>query len=136
MVGPYEISLTIPANTPEDAPVEKKLEIEGAILGKIHFLIPAGHHALARLAIFYGIDQIFPEETGTWLRGEDESFSMRLNWPLPEYKTTITFKGWNEDDTYPHTFYLRLEVAERVEEARPWRVIADFVAILKRLMGL
>jgi len=132
----YKTSLTIPANTPEDTPVEKKLELEGAILDRIHVLIPAGHHALARFAIFYGIKQLFPYETGTWLRGEDESFSVRLNWSLPELKTTITFKGWNEDDTYPHTFYMRLEVTERVEEARPWRVIADFVAILKRLMGL
>jgi len=135
-LGTYTAELTIPANTPEAKPVEKDLTLEGAILDKIHFLIPAGHHALARSAILYGIEQLFPYEKGTWLRGEDESFPVRLNWPLPELKTTITLKGWNKDTAYPHTFYLRLEVAEKVEEARPWRIVADFVAILKRLMGL
>jgi len=135
-MGVYEVSLTVPANTPEDAPVEKKLEIEGAILDKIHILIPPGHEALARLAIFYGIDQIFPYETGTWLRGDDESFPLRLNWPLPEPTTTITLKGWNEHTTYDHTFYLRLAAAERIEEARPWQALLDFIAIVKRLVGV
>jgi len=132
----YVFALTIPKDTAEAEAVEEELTVEGAVLSEIHFLIPGGHHALARLAVFYGIHQIFPYEAGTWLRGDDESFSVKLNWPLPEPKTTLTFKGWNEDDTYEHTFHLRLEVAEAVEEARPWGVIADFVAILKRLMGL
>jgi len=135
-MGTYAVDLTIPANTPEASPVEKKLEIEGAILDKIHILIPAGHHALARMAVFYGIDQFFPYEAGTWLRGDGESFSVRMNWPLPELRTTITLKGWNEDDTYDHTFYLRLEVAKRVEEARPWQALIDFIAIIKRLIGI
>jgi len=132
----YTVELEIPPKTPETNPIEKKLTLEGAILNRIHIFIPPGHQALARLALFYGIEQLFPKEAGTWLRGDDESFPVRLNWLLPELKTTVTFKGWNEDDTYPHTFYMRLEVTERVEEARPWQVIIDFVAILKRLMGL
>jgi len=132
----YTVELSIPANTSEDNPVTRIKEIEGAILNTIHFLIPDGHVGLARLAIFYGIEQIFPYESGTWLRGNDESFNINLKWPLPESKISLILKGWNEDDTYSHTFYLRLEVAERVEEARPWRVLMDFVAILKKLMGL
>jgi len=132
----YTFALTIPKDIAEAEAVEEELTVEGAVLSEIHFLIPGGHHALARLALFYGIHQIFPYEAGTWLRGDDESFSVKLNWPLPEPKTTLTFKGWNEDDTYEHNFHLRLEVAEAVEEARPWRVIVAFVAILKRLMGL
>jgi len=135
-MGGYTVELSIPPNTPEDNPVEKTLIIEGEVLERIHFLIPCGHQSLARLAIFYGIHQIFPAEPGTWLKGEDESFSMRIGWRLPEFKVKITLKGWNEDDTYQHTFYLRLEVVEKVEEARPWQVIIDFVAILKRLIGL
>jgi len=132
----YEVELTIPANTPETAPVEKSVTVEGAVLDAMHFLIPDGHVGLARLAIFYGIKQLFPYETGTWLRGNAESFSLTLKWKLPEPKLDLLLKGWNEDDTYPHTFYVRMEVAEEVEEARPWRVIADFVAILRRLIGV
>jgi len=135
-MGSYTVELTIPPNTSEDAPVKKDLIIEGAVFERIHFLIPAGHQSLARLAIFYGIRQIFPKQPGTWLKGEGESFSMKIGWRLPEFKVQITLKGWNEDDTYQHTFYLRLEVPEKVEEARPWQVIIDFVAILKKLIGL
>jgi len=132
----YVVELEIPADTPEDSPVEVTETIEGAVLDKIHFLIPVGHAALARMAIFYGIEQVFPERAGTWLRGDGETFTVRLNWPLPEPKTKLTFRGWNEDDTNPHTFYMRLEVAKEVEEARPWRIVADFVAVLKRLIGI
>jgi len=135
-LGVYSTSLKVPANTPEDAPVEKTLEIEGAVLSTLHVQVPAGHKALARMAIFYGIKQIFPSEAGTWFRGDDIAPKFRLNWTLPEPKTTLTLKGWNEDDTYEHAFYLMLEVEERVEAARPWQVIVDFVAILKRLIGI
>jgi len=132
----YSVELEVPANTPETSPVYKTVEVEGAVLDTIHFLIPDGHVGLARLAVLYGIKQIFPFQTGTWLRGNAESFSLRLKWRLPEPKTTLTLKGWNEDDTYKHTFYLRIEVAEELEEARPWRVIADFVAIIRKLIGV
>jgi len=132
----YVLDFKIPANTPEDNPTTKTLEIEGVILERLRMLIPPGHVALARMAIFYGIKQIFPKEKGTWLRGDSESVNFIVSWRLPESKVQLTFKGWNEDDTYDHTFYLRLEVAEEIAEARPWRVIADFVAILKRLMGV
>jgi len=135
-MGVYIAQLSIPANTSETSPTEKTLEIEGAILNTIHCLIPDRHVGLARLAIFYGIEQIFPYESGTWLSGNDESFNINLKWPLPESKITLILKGWNEDDTYDHTFYLRLEVAEQPEEARPWKILSDFVQILKKLMGL
>lgn len=135
-MGNYVAELAIPANTPEDKPVETSLQIKGAVLTQIHFSIPPGHCGLARLAVYYGIKQIFPTEAGTWLSGDDESFSLKLNWPLPEREVTLALKGWNEDETYEHAFLCRFEVAEEVEEARPWRVISDFVAILKKLMGL
>jgi len=132
----YLVELAIPANTPEDSPIVKTLPIEGAVLDTIHFLIPDGHLSLARMSIFYGIKQIFPYESGTWLRGNNESFTLRPKWPMPESRLNLIFKGWNEDEIYDHTFYIRLEVAEQPEEARPWKIIIDFVAILKKLMGL
>jgi len=129
------MTMEIPASTPEAAPVEKTVEIEGEILDEIAYLIPPGWSGLARFALFYGIKQIYPEPEQEWVTGDDLYRPVPLKWPMPEPKTELTLKGWNEDATYPHTVYVWL-LTKPEPEARPWKILADFVAILKRLMGL
>ena len=134
-MGEYFTSLSIPANTPATAPAEKEIIIEGEILSEIAFLIPLGWDALARFAVYYGIKQIYPEPTADWVTGDDCYRHIPLNWRMPESRLNLTIKGYNEDDTYEHGVYLWL-LTKPEEEARPWKIITDFVAILKRLMGL
>jgi len=134
-MGDYFVSLIIPANTPEPSPATKDIEIEGEVLSEIAYLIPPGWCALAHFALFYGIHQIYPEQLGTWVTGDDLYRSVPLKWPLPESPVKITIKAWNEDDTYEHSVYLWLLTAPE-EEAKPWKTILDFVAILKRLIGI
>jgi len=134
-VGDYFTSLNIPAKTPKTAPVEKDIEIEGEILSELAYLIPPGWCALAHFSIFYGIKQIYPEEKDTWVTGDDVYRPVPIRWTLPESPCKLTIKGYNQDDTYAHTVYLWLLTAP-IEEAKPWRIIADFVAILKRLLGI
>jgi len=67
--------------------------------------------------------------------GDDLYRLVRLRWTMPESPCTLTIKGYNEDEAFPHTFYVWLFTERRVA-ARPWEIIADFVAILKKLMGL
>ena len=136
MTKHYPLDLTVPPNTPEDSPVSAELTVEGAMLSRLHVLIPPGHCGLARLAVYYGQAQIFPAERGTWLKGDNQYLRLDLNWPLPESRCTLTFKGWNEDDTNPHTFYMLAEVAETVEEVQMWKVLSDFLAVLKALIGI
>jgi len=134
-VPEYFTKLTIPKNTPSDNPATKTIEIEGEVLAEIAFLIPPGWTALAHFAVFYGIKQIYPAELGTWVTGDNLYRHVPLRWRLPEPNTTLTIKGYNQDDTYPHTVYLWL-LTKPEEEALPWRILADFVEILKRLMGI
>jgi len=134
-MGDYFAKLKIPANTPVDKPVTADVEVEGEVLAELAYLIPPGWSALAHFAIFYGIKQIYPAEAGTWVTGDDLYRSVPLRWRLPESPVNLTIKGYNEDDTYPHTVYLWL-LTKPEEEALPWRILADFVKILKRLMGI
>jgi len=134
-MGDYFIKLRIPANTPLAKPAETTVEIEGEVLAELAYLIPPGWAAVAHFAILYGIKQIYPEEDGTWVTGDDLYRVVPLKWPLPEPKTKLTIKGYNESIDYPHTVYLWF-LTKPEEEARPWRIISDFVKILKRLMGL
>jgi len=112
-VTTYVVDITAPANTPADAPVTKEIEIEEGTIAKVMILIPAGHHCLAGLQIFYGIDQFFPKRTGEWLRGEDESLTFEEYWEPPEKPYKITLKAMNEDEVWEHTFYVRFVVLPR-----------------------
>jgi len=131
----YFTKLKIPANTPVDKPVTADVKVEGEVLAELAYLIPPGWWALAHFAVFYGIKQNYPAEAGTWATGDNLYRPVPLRWHLPEPKTTLTIKGYNQDETYPHTVYLWL-LTKPEEEALPWRILADFVKILKQLMGI
>jgi len=134
-MGDYFVKLKIPANTPVDKPVTAEVTLKGEVLAELAYLIPPGWSALAHFAVFYGIKQIYPAELGTWVTGDDLYRLVALRWHLPESPAKLTIKGYNQDDTYPHTVYLWLHT-KPLEEAKPWQIIADFVKILKKLMGL
>jgi len=133
-MGDYFTSLTIPAGTPEDKPAEKEITIEGEVLAEIAYLIPGGWHGIPSFAVYYGIRQIYPEPESAWVTGNDLYRQIRLNWSLPESPCKLTLKGVSPKARYEHTVYIWLETRP-VEEAKPWKVLADFIAILKRLLG-
>jgi len=115
--------------------VEKTVTIEGDVLAEIAYLIPDGWSALARFAVFYGIRMIYPEPKSDWVTGNDLYRPVPIRWKLPESPCKLTVKGYNEDEVFPHTIYLWL-LTQPEEEARPWRVLIDYVKKMKRLLGL
>ena len=107
------LDLTIPANTPEISPIEKELEIREGVVTNWLVLIPAGHHSLARMRVLYGLYPLLPRAESIWLRGEDETLNIPDFFDPPEQPYRLRFQGWNEDDTYNHTFYTRVVVLPR-----------------------
>jgi len=134
-MGDYFVTLTIPAGTPEDKPAEKEITVEGEILAEIAYLIPGGWHGVPTWALYYGIRQIYPEPGSAWITGNDVYRQMRLNWPLPESPCKLTLKGVSPNARFDHDVYVWLEL-KPVEEARPWKAVADFVKSFKRLLGM
>jgi len=134
-MGDYFTKLKIPANTPLDKPAETTVEIEGDVLDELAYLIPPGWSGMAHFSIFYGIKQVYPEETDTWVTGDDLYRVVPIRWTLPESPCKLTVKGYSAGATYDHTVYLWL-LTKPEEEVWPLRILADFVKILKRLMGI
>ena len=89
------------------------MEIREGVIVRWLVLIPAGMHALAGMRILYGIEQLFPKQKDTWLKGEDESIVVDEWWDLIEQPITLRVQGYNLDDTYDHTFYIRIVVLPR-----------------------
>jgi len=134
-MGDYFVKLSIPVNTPEDKPVKKEIEVEGEILAEIAYLIPRGWHGLPSWALYYGIRQIYPEPGSEWVTGDGLYRQMRLNWALPESPCKLTLRGVSPNTRFDHDVYVWLGT-KPVEEARPWKIVADFIAIMKRLLGI
>jgi len=112
----YTFDFQIPPNTPQNTPITLDLEMEQGTICKLNIIIPPGHAALAGLALYADAEQIMPV-TG-WLKGNNDNLIFDVDIPIPAVGEPPTYKltaqGYNEDDTYPHTFYLRIWVLKGV----------------------
>jgi hypothetical protein len=115
-LGVYTFDFQIQPNTPDTSPISMDLVLEQGTVSKINVIIPPGHAALAGLAIFSDTTQILP--VSGWLKGNNDNLIFEVDIPIPAIGSTpdykLTAKGYNIDDTYPHTFYLRIWVLKGV----------------------
>ena len=109
----FQASITIPKNTPADAPTTVMLGIAHGIITKIMVRPRPGHAALAHCVILHHEHQIAPSTENMDFAGD----TFPIDWEeyyesyQPPYELKI--KGWNEDDTYPHTFDVFVAVLPR-----------------------
>jgi len=135
----YVRAVTVPANTPPEEPVEVGLSVEGDILERVGFLFPPGCCCLAGIQLRYGEDLILPEEEGTWIVGDSESFWAHLSWELPEHPCPLRLLAYNEDTYYDHTIYVRVQTLH-LRELEPRGLWARFLraglAFFERVVGV
>lgn len=107
--------LTIPPNTPQGKPLSQVFFYTASPNGRIQqwtVRVPLGHCYLAGLQVRTGrAGRVIPGlSSGTsWLIGNGDVVSGVQNIQLDPPQYAIEMRGYNEDDTYPHTFYLDLE---------------------------
>lgn len=109
----FQASITIPKNTASTSPEVVILKIAHGIITKFMVRPRPGHAALAHFAILHHEHQVAPSTEGMDIHGD----AFPIDWEdyyesyQPPYELKI--KGWNEDDTYPHTFDLYVAVLPR-----------------------
>lgn len=104
--------LTIPPNTPANAPISQVIKVGQESFNHQVVLIPKGHAYLAFLQITAGRGtRVVPSNDSNvdWLRGNNDrvEYNQHIQLDPPQY--VIEVRGYNLDDTYPHTFYIDLE---------------------------
>ena len=106
-----------------------ELEIEGDIIDMVRIRFPPGPSGLLKVAIFYGNEQLFPVENGTFFQGDNEIIQWSEYWLLPEAKTRLRIRAINEDDTYEHSFYLVINTKYKHEmlEERIAKLLASLI---------
>jgi len=131
----YTIEITVPPKTPPKSPTRTSIELKKAVLTRMSVRIPPGHCAVTGLRILYGRLQLWPEEKGTWLSGDDETLVWDEYFDLPHDPTRLVIEAYNESERYDHTFLLRFSTTPK--HIALWQVaLVKFVDAFRRITGV
>ena len=109
----FEASITITSGkTKADHQVEI-LKIAHGMITKIMVRPRPGHHALAHLVILHHEHQIAPSTENMDISGDKFPIDWEEYYESYQPPYELKIEGWNEDDTYPHTFDVAVVVLPR-----------------------
>ena len=106
----YTWKFTIPANTPKDNAERMEVWVKRGVVVRAKIVIPTGHVGLAKMQIWKGEIPILPENPDGWIFGDGEEVEDIPLWIIGEKEEKFTFVGYNEDDTFEHSFIIRFIV--------------------------
>ena len=111
----YTHELTIPKNTTKDKPIHEAMLVSYGFLYKIEIQFPSGCAGLAGIKIFDGGHQLYPSTLGLWFLSDNYTISfddsiLKLTSPFQ-----FDLFGYNLDETYDHTIYVRAGMVEKEE---------------------
>lgn len=129
----FEASITIPASTLSAAPTVVTFKIAHGIIAKFMVRPRPGHAALAHLVILHHEHQIVPSTEGMNLSGDAHSIDWEEYYESYHPPYELKLKGWNDDDTYPHTFDVFVSVLPR--KAIIALAIVDAIKDLLKMMS-
>lgn len=107
----FEFNITVPANTPQSAPMQQTFPIVKGTINLAAVFIPPGSNGLAHLKVLWGLHQLFPSNQD----GDFSASGTQLAWPeeinVDEDPAQLTLVAWNVDDTYDHTIHFSVALA-------------------------
>ncbi len=109
----FEASITIPKETTAADPEIVILKIASGIITKIMVRPRPGHAALAHLIILHHEHQIAPSTENMDFSGDTFPIDWEEYYESYQPPYELKLKGWNNDDTYPHTFDVFVAVLPR-----------------------
>lgn len=109
----FEASITIPKNTTATSPEEVILKIAHGIITEFKVRPRPGHAALAHLVILHHEHQIAPSTENMDFAGDTFPIDWKEYYESYQPPYELKLKGWNTDDTYPHTFDVFVAVLPR-----------------------
>ncbi|KKL52780.1 hypothetical protein LCGC14_2282060 [marine sediment metagenome] len=131
----HEYALTIPANTAESAPATMDAPLAPGTVVRVEIQFPRGCVGLVHVQIWRSEHQVWPVNVEGDISGEGVPVAWPEDYDLDDEPYTVTLRGWNDDDTYPHTITFRfalLPLSAKEEGRAPagmLRRIADFLGM-------
>jgi hypothetical protein len=112
----YEQRITILPNTTEVIPVTETLNVHPGILKRVQIVFPPGCCGLAHLQVKYLDRIVYPANINSDISGDGESIEFEEDIILNDVPFEFTLVGWNEDDTYPHTIIVRMQILSEEQD--------------------
>jgi hypothetical protein len=131
----YDFSITVPANTPQSAPVEQTLELTAGVIQRVSIQFPTGTYALVHVQLLYHEYQVWPTNPDGSFNADgyplewDEAFS--LDSAPYEIKAVM----WSLADTYDYDINVRFEV-ERIEDIEAQSGVITALQKFLKLVGI
>lgn len=97
-------TLTIPAGTPQSAPVSVPMQLGARRVDQLEIIVPPGGGGLMGFAVFYSGVRIIPYLSDQWIVTAGET----INWPLEDQPTNGDWQavGYNTGAN-AHSVYFR-----------------------------
>ena len=129
----FQASITIPKNTTEANATTAILPIAHGIITEIMVRPRPGHSALAHLVILHHEHQIAPSTMNMDFHGDTFPIDWEEYYKSYQPPYELKLKGWNDDDTYPHTFDVFVAVLPR-EAVLALAIVDAFKAVIGKLL--
>ncbi len=127
----FETSITIPKSTAATAPTTVILKIAHGIITKIMVRPRSGHAGLAHCVILHHEHQIAPSTENMDFAGDYFPIDWEEYYECYQPPYELKIKGWNEDDTYEHTFDIFIAILPRKAIVAP-----SITDTIKDLLGM
>jgi len=109
----FKASITIPKNTTRANSTVVTFGIAHGIITKIMVRPRPGHHGLAHLIILHHEHQIAPSTEFMDLHGDAFPIDWEEYYESYQPPYLLKLEGWNDDDTYSHTFDVYVAILPR-----------------------
>lgn len=107
----FEFYLTIPANTAKANEITKECSIGYGVINKVDVQFPSGCAGFAHLAIDRFKHQILPTNIDGYFTSDNTTITTNEDIEVYDKPFTVYIRGYNTDDTFDHTIYVRVYVS-------------------------
>lgn len=109
----FVTTLTINANTPKNNLSSTSLKITDGVIHRIVIVFPNGCAGLAGVQILDGGHPIAPSTQEEYFAGDGRVIDFPEFYEITGAPRNLTVKGYNLDETYPHTITVEIYVLDK-----------------------
>lgn len=131
----YTHTLTVPANTPESAPLEEVVKMTQGVITMVEVEFPPGCAGLVRAFIRRSLHQVWPSNQGGYFRSDGRAIRWNDYYEMLDEPLELTVGGWSEDDFYPHDVLFRFELTSK-DIAERGKLVGGVVSQVRQLLHL
>lgn len=131
----YEVACYTPANTPATDPVITAITVAPGVVDSVEVVFPSGCSGLAHMQVYRALHQLWPANPGASFTGDGNPIRWQEDYPMYDQPLELLVVTWNEDDTFPHTPVLRVNLLRQSQPPNAGDTSSSLNALLSLLTG-